>query len=99
MKTIKVSRRGKALNAILDQAREEDVVVHAADGTEFLVTTIDDFDEEIARTRRNKDLMAFLEARARETETISFEEVKRRLGLASGKRKRKAAAHNAGRKR
>jgi hypothetical protein len=99
MRIIHVSRRGKAINQLLDQARAEDVVVRAADGDEFLVTPIDDFDQEVARTRRNKKLMAFLEARAKETETISFEEVKRRLELASRKGKRKVAGPHGRRSR
>jgi hypothetical protein len=87
VKTIDIPRKVKSVNERLDQARDEDVVIRAADGTEFLVTQLDDFEEEIAPTRRNKKLMAFLEARAKETETISFEEVQRRLGLASSKRR------------
>jgi hypothetical protein len=38
--------------------------------------------------------MAFLEARAKETETISFAEVQRRLGLASGKGKSQVNRRN-----
>ncbi len=81
MKTIEVTPNEDELNAVLDCAREEDVLVRAADGTQFMVTVIDEFDEEIIRTRRNEKLMAFLEKRAQPTARISSEEVKRSLGL------------------
>lgn len=45
-------------------------------------STVDDFDHEIVRTRRNKKLMALLDERARQTRTISLDEVKRQLGFA-----------------
>jgi hypothetical protein len=44
-------------------------------------SAVDEFDLEIARTRQNKELMAFLEERAKEPATISLEEVERELGL------------------
>jgi hypothetical protein len=53
----------------------------AADGTEFLLTPVEDFDQEIARTRQNAKLMALLDERARQTRTVPLEEVKRQLGL------------------
>jgi hypothetical protein len=55
--------------------------VRAADGTKFMITAVDDFDEEIVRTRRNAKLMALLDERAKQTETIPLSEVKRQLGL------------------
>jgi hypothetical protein len=42
---------------------------------------VDDFDHEIARTRRNKRLMVLLDERAGQTRTIPLDEVKRRLGF------------------
>lgn len=81
MKTVRVSTRSKAINALLEQARKQDVIVQAADGSEFMVTSIDDFDREIAATRRNKKLMAYLDECAREPKLIPLNEVKRRLGL------------------
>ncbi len=41
----------------------------------------DDFDQEIARTRSNKELMAFLETSAKHGPTVPLDEVKRQLGL------------------
>lgn len=61
---------------MLDQARDEDVVVRMDDGSEFLLSAMDDFDHEIPRTHRNEKLMALLDERAGQTRTIPLEKVK-----------------------
>jgi len=81
MKTISVPAASTDVNVLLEQARDEDVLVRAADGTEFIVTLVDEFDEEIVRTRQNAKLMAMLDERARQTETVPLAEVKGQLGL------------------
>jgi|GEM_PF-1189354 len=81
MKTIDVPRDATELHMLLDQAREEDVLIRTADGSEFLLRIVDVFDLEIARTRKNAALMELLDERARQTETIPLNEVKNRLGL------------------
>jgi hypothetical protein len=81
MKTITIPPQSTEVNAILAQARDEDVLVRAADGEQFMLTAIDDFDEEIVRTRRNERLMALLDQRARQQQTVPLEQVKRQLGL------------------
>lgn len=81
MKTINVSPQATEVNSLLEQAREEDILVRAADGTEFMVSAVDDFDYEVARTRQNAKLMAMLDERAKTEKTISLEDVKRQLGL------------------
>ena len=81
MKKILVAADSTAVLELLDAAREDDLLVQSADGSEFLVTVVDDFDEEVVRSRRNKKLMEFLDQRAAETQSIPLDEVKRRLGL------------------
>jgi hypothetical protein len=81
VKTIDLPQTSPDVAALLDQARDDDLILRLSDGSEFLVVAIDDFDEEIARSRNNPKLMALLEARARQTATIPLDEVKKRLGL------------------
>jgi hypothetical protein len=83
MKTVIVPAQATDVNALLAQARQEDLLVQAADGAAFMVTAIDDFDEEIARTRRNPKLMALLDERSRQSKTVSLVEAKQQLGLES----------------
>jgi hypothetical protein len=81
MKTILVSPQSADVNGLLDQARDEDLIVRTADGVEFLLSAIDDFDEEIVRTRRNEKLMTLLDERGSQSKTIPLEAVKQQLGL------------------
>jgi hypothetical protein len=81
MKTIAISRRAKTVNALLKRARRENVILRSPDGDEFILAEIEDFNREIELTRQNKALMKLLEARARQSETISLEEAKARLGI------------------
>jgi hypothetical protein len=81
VKTIAVPAQPAEVNALFEQARDDDVLLRTADGSEFLLTVVDEFDVEIARTRQNARLMALLDQRPKQTTTISLDEVKRELGL------------------
>jgi hypothetical protein len=81
MRMITVTPSQTELNKLLDQARDDDLMLQTPDGTQFIVSAVDDFDLEIARTRKNRELMAFLEERARQPATITLEEIERELGL------------------
>jgi hypothetical protein len=81
MKTVTLTNPTPELTALLEQANDEDVIVRLADGREFLLSVVDEFDIEIAHTRQNAKLMALLEERAQQTRTVPIDEVKRRLGI------------------
>ena len=81
MKTVAVSSRSRTMNELLKQARKGGLILRAGDGVEFILAEIDDFDAEIELTRKNAKLMKFLEARARQTETIPLAKVKEELDL------------------
>ena len=81
MKTIKVSRQARTVNALLKRARRENVVLRSPEGDEFILAEIDDFNREIELTRQNKQLMKLLESRAKQKIALSLEEAKQRLGL------------------
>ncbi len=85
MKTVTVTPRSKAVQAFLEQAKEQDLLVRTPDGTEFVVSALDDdFAEEVRRTRRNKKLKAFLQERARKARTselVPLSDIKRRFGI------------------
>ena len=81
MKTVAVPPQAAEIHALLEQARDDELLVRTADGSEFLLTAVDEFDQEIARTRQNAKLMALLDERAKQSKTIPLDEVKRQLGL------------------
>ena len=81
MRVIDIPQDAVAVNRLLDQARSDDLLLRAVDGTEFMLTIVDDFEHEIRRTRRNKSLMALLDERGKEAAIIPLEEIERELGL------------------
>jgi hypothetical protein len=81
MKTIDLPDTFPDVADLLEQARADDLIVRLADGSEFLLVSIDDFGKEIARTRANPKLMALLDAHAKQSATIPWDEVKRQAGL------------------
>ncbi len=94
MKTIPVSRRAKSLYAILDSARQENLILELPDGTEFILAEIDSFDREIEVTRQNQQLMSLLDQRAKQTKRVSLTEARKLLGLPAAqaeKKKRRSA--------
>ena len=82
METITISRRARSVQALLQRARRENVILRSPEGQEFILAEVEDFDREIELARHNRALMKFLDSRARQTETVSFEEAKSLLGLA-----------------
>jgi hypothetical protein len=92
VKSFSVSKRSRTLQALLDQAREEDVVVRADDGTQFLIRAIDDFGREIESQRRNKKLMAFLDKCAQETAWVPLTEIEKSLRLPPRKSNKRTRA-------
>lgn len=81
MKIINVPIDSTALIALLAEATQENLILKTADGVEFILAEINNFDAEIELTRQNKELMAFLTDRAKQTKTFSAAEVRARLGL------------------
>ena len=81
MKTIDLATGSRDVDEILEEARRDDVIVRSADGSEFLLSAVDEFDREIALTRRSEKVMALLDSRARQVTTIPLDEAKRQLDL------------------
>jgi len=80
MKIITVPHQARAINALLDRARQENLILRTPDGKEFVLAEIDDL--EIELTRQNEELMRLLESRAKQTQTAPLAQVKEQLGLA-----------------
>jgi hypothetical protein len=59
-------------------------------GEEFILAEVDDLNREIELARQNRALMRFLDSRARQTETVSSEEVRNLLGLPGSRARRES---------
>ena len=81
MKTIKVTENSLNLEAILNLASKENILLETLEGREFVLAEIDNFDREVELTRQNQELMNFLDERSREQMTLTLNQVRQQLGL------------------
>jgi hypothetical protein len=81
MKTVDLSSATPTVNELLDLAGEGLILIKTPSGREFVLAEVEDFEDEIERTRQNAELMAFLDERSRETVTYTLEQVRERLKL------------------
>lgn len=86
------ANRRKILNELLEQARDEGLILQSANGQRFLLVSIEnwmsfdvgdaeDFEEEVKSTGENQELMKFLAERRRDKSRIPLAEVKEELGI------------------
>ncbi|MEW6351069.1 MAG: hypothetical protein AB1646_18585 [Thermodesulfobacteriota bacterium] len=82
MKTIELPMEpAPKIEELLDLADQGPILLKFSDGREFILAEIDDLAQEIERIRGNPELLAFLASRSGETDNLSLEQVKERLGL------------------
>ena len=82
MKIVELTTIAPALAELLDLAGEETLIIKTAEGREFVLAEVDDFDTEIAQVRQNEELMALLVERSHEKKTYILQQVRKQLGLA-----------------
>jgi hypothetical protein len=68
---------------ILESIRQDeyDLILRTADGREYVLAEVDDFDREVALVRQNQELMDFLDQRSRPSKTYTIEEARKILEL------------------
>jgi hypothetical protein len=79
MKTVDLATENLSLAGLLAIARKESVLLQDADGERFLLSMADDFSGEVELLRKNHEFLAFLDSCKNETETVSLDEVEKRL--------------------
>ncbi len=73
MKMIYLASGTPNLPALLDMASEDNLILRKADGREYVLAEVDDFDREVALVRQNQELMEFLEHRSRPSQTSTID--------------------------
>ena len=92
MRTVTVSPRAKTLNDLLKRAKRRGLILQAADGQRFVLTSLEewtgfdvgasaDFEREAKATTENKALMKHLASRRNAARRIPLAGVKEQLGL------------------
>jgi len=83
MKTVNLAQGDRSVSELIELAKVEPVLVHAADGTDFVFEEADEFEREVAALGASEKFMSFLQRRSEEGEEIPASDVAKRLGIDS----------------
>ena len=86
MKTVNLAEGDRSISELIELAKSEPVLVHAADGTDFVFEEADEFEREVAALAASDKFMSFLEKRSREGKEVPAPDVANRLGIDSDAR-------------
>jgi hypothetical protein len=75
MKLVSLQDEQIALDALIELAREEPVLLLTADGRQFVLTEADDFDQEVESLRKSPAFQRFLDDRLQCNRRIPLEEI------------------------
>jgi len=75
MKTINLTEEKPDLQAVIDLARKEPVILLTPDGKEFVLAEADDFDREVDALRASPAFQRFLDERSQSTRRVSLAEI------------------------
>jgi hypothetical protein len=75
MKTIDLQKEKLDLEAIIEMARREPVLLVTPDGKEFCIAEADDFEREVEGLRGSQAFQQFLDERSAGTKRIPLEEI------------------------
>lgn len=81
MKTIELAQSNLTVVELIELAEQDTLILRKPDGTEFVLSAMDNFAAEVEALRQNEEFMAFLEQRSRSTKRLSLEEARKRLGI------------------
>jgi hypothetical protein len=81
VKTIELAHSDLTVSELIELAEHDTLVIRKPDGTEFVLTAVDDFSAEVEVLSQNQEFMDFLAQRSRSTKRVSLEEARKRLGI------------------
>ena len=81
MKTIELAAETPSLPELIELADGENIIIKTAQGKQFVLAELDDFELEVEQLKNSKDFMAFLDQRSKERGRTSIEELRRELGV------------------
>ena len=79
MKTIGLTEGALNPEGVLGMASQENVILRMEDGREFVLAEVDNFDREVELTRKNQELMNFLDERSNDQGVFTVEQAREQL--------------------
>lgn len=81
MKMIELAQSTLTLIELIELAEEDTLILRKSDGTEFVLSAVDDFAAEVNSLSQNQEFMEFLAQRSRSTNRVSLEAARSRLEI------------------
>lgn len=81
MKTIELAQSNLTVVELIELAEQDTLILRKPDGTEFVLSAIDEFAAEVEALGQNQEFMNFLTQRSHSTKRVSLEEARKRLGI------------------
>ncbi len=81
MKTIELAQSNLTVMDLIELAEQDTVILQKPDGTEFVLSVVDDFAGEVEALCHNQEFLEFLAQRSCSTKGLSLEEARKRLGI------------------
>ncbi len=81
MKTIELAESTLTIVELIELAEQDTLILRKPDGTEFVLSAVDDFSAEVEALKQNQEFMEFLAHRSRSNKRVSLEEARKRLGI------------------
>jgi PHD/YefM family antitoxin component YafN of YafNO toxin-antitoxin module len=75
MKTVSLQDEPLDLDALINMASKEPILLLTVDGKEFVLAEADDFEQEVETLRRSQAFQRFLDERSRSGSRIALEEI------------------------
>jgi hypothetical protein len=81
VKTIDLTNGTPSVPELLNIASEDNVLLRTADGREYVLAEVDEFEREVELVRQNQELMELLDQRSRPSKTYTIEQARKILGI------------------
>jgi len=81
MKTIELAQSDLTIVELIELAEQDTLILRKPNGTEFVLSLVDDFATEVEQLSQNEEFMAFLARRSRSMKRLSLEETRKQLGI------------------
>lgn len=81
MKTIDLTTEAPTLQELVELADRENVLLKTAQGKQFVLAELDEFELEVTTLKNSQTFLAFLDERSKERATTSIEALRKELGL------------------
>ncbi|WNZ26874.1 hypothetical protein HJG54_34410 [Leptolyngbya sp. NK1-12] len=81
MKTVDLAQANLTVAELIELAEQDTLILKKPDGTEFVLSLVDDLAAEVDALRQNEEFIAFLSWRSGSTRRVSLADARKRLGI------------------